>query len=460
MRIFWTVVAASFLVFFFSWLAVFKSGINPLSIQSEDTLPAMFIPLAVIKDKTLYLDSYYEMMRARYPHPDDEAFEKGLTPFYLREVRGSYVSAFPIMAGLLAIPVYALPVVFGMPATFENVTLLSHISSALIVSLAGGFMYVLLKSFFVDSRKAIILTVVYLFASINYAVISQALWQHGAVQLFEILALLFLFKAFSKKSLCYLFLSSLMLSLGILSRPTGVLLVPFLFLLVVEYFGVSRGLVRAVFVYIAGFVPAVLFFLWYNGSYYLSIYNQGYSRQIFVNWLGRFPEGFMGLWLSPSKGILIYSPVLIFSLIGFYLAVRNGMWRRNFKYVVFGCIVLLHTLFMGSWKHWFGGWSFGYRMAADVLPFLVLLAAPYLKSDLYSKTRRLFNALLIFSIAFQIFGLVFFDGIWHAAYDTGYKDTSWLWSLKDSEFVFNVRRILVKFGIVERACEKCSPLSV
>jgi len=44
-------------------------------------------------------------------------------------------------------------------------------------------------------------------------------------------------------------------------------------------------------------------------------------------------------------------------------------------------------------------------------------------------------------------GVIFYDGIWHAAYDDGFRETAWLWSLKDSEVAFNIRRVLVKFGL-------------
>jgi hypothetical protein len=196
-----------------------------------------------------------------------------------------------------------------------------------------------------------------------------------------------------------------------------------------------------------GLLPAILFFLWYNSTFYKSIANQGYSNQIFTEWKGRFPEGFLGLWLSPSKGILIYSPIFIFSFVGVYKAAKN--WRKNLQYLTFGLIVLIHTLVLGKWKHWYGGWSFGYRMASDVMPFLILLLVPFIKSPLFQCLKKAFFVLFGFSFLVQLFGIVFFDGIWHSAYDLGYGNTSWLWSVKNSELVFNLRRTLVKVGLRE-----------
>jgi len=63
---------------------------------------------------------------------------------------------------------------------------------------------------------------------------------------------------------------------------------------------------------------------------------------------------------------------------------------------------------------------------------------------------------LVVSVMVQISGIVFFDGVWHAAYDKGFKNTAWLWSIKDSEAAFNMRRVLVKAGLLDKACEVCA----
>ena len=62
MKDFLKITLLGFSVYFFSWLLAYGLGINKLSIQSEDTLPALFLPAAIIKEKTLYLDAYYPEM--------------------------------------------------------------------------------------------------------------------------------------------------------------------------------------------------------------------------------------------------------------------------------------------------------------------------------------------------------------------------------------------------------------
>lgn len=433
---------------------MYKTGINPLVIQSEDTIPAIILPVTIIKSGTFYADAYYKGIIEKYPHPDDKNYQKGLVPFYFRKVNDHYISAFPIMAGLLSIPVYLIPMKTGVEVTWDSLNILSHVSASLILALSGGFLYLLLKRL-IDDKKAILLTAIYLFGTVNFAMNSQSLWQHGPVQLFTILSLLFLFKSPLKRN--DLIISGLFVGLAVLARPTAGILIPYFLLLTVylknkELMDVkisvvdAGAVVKPVLWVLLGLVPSVLFFVWYNATYFVSITNQGYANQIGGNWLTPFPLGFLGLWFSPSKGILVYSSVFIFSLLGFLISLKNGV-KKNLEFLVFMSIILTHTLILGTWKHWYGGYSFGYRMAGDIIPFLVLLLVPYLKSSLFNKTKTLFYIAIAASVLFELMGLAFFDGIWHGTYDKGFWNQKWLWSVENSEVIFNIRRILLKLGL-------------
>jgi hypothetical protein len=497
---FFKLVVFSTLVYFFSWFGFYKTGVNKLAIQSEDTLPALFMPVTIIKEGTIFLDTYVDEMVSAYPDPTDRYGKKGLLPFYLRQVTkqgkvcdavteecvvaesAHYVSAFTIITPLLAVPVYLIPVLAGVPINLDTVTILGHITAALIVGLSGGFLYVLLRRYFfrdnpsvnpsISEKRSLLLTFVYLFATINYAQISQALWQHGTVQLFTILSLL---SIYDKKK----FLTGLFFGLTILSRPTGSLSVAFLGMLAlyVWYFDPEepfhpkdlfkrlrlsdkKAWIETFLHFVLGILPSVLFFLWYNRAFYGTIANQGYADQFLTEWRGRFPEGFLGIWMSPSKGILIYSPILGFSLYGAYLAFKE--WAYKLPYVISFLAIITHILVYGKWKHWFGGWSFGYRMASDVLPFFMLLLVPvvvrlgiFVVEDNFPKAlkiaRKFFWISLVYSVLIQLYGIALYDGMWHAAYDQGDINTSWLWSIKNSEIAFNIRRVLVRLGVLDSA---------
>ncbi|EKD95718.1 MAG: hypothetical protein ACD_24C00372G0001, partial [uncultured bacterium] len=292
------------------------------------------------------------MIIQRYPHPDDKDYKLGLTPFYLKKINptadptvcvefGSqvkssdfdrlcnthYISAFPIISGLIAILVYILPVGLGMVITFENLAFLSHMAAALVMAMSGGVMYLLLNNYLIkNSRKSLLVTFIYLFSSVNFALISQALWQHGPVQLFLLLAIYMfagiIFEKQEKLDLKKTFLGGLFMGISVLSRPTAglpvIVLSVFLVYLILKSYS-KKSLLQFLLLVVAGLTLCFLFFVWYNKTYYISIENQGYFNQLGRSWLSKFPEGFLGMWISPSKGILTYSPVFLFSLLGAFI---------------------------------------------------------------------------------------------------------------------------------------------
>jgi hypothetical protein len=428
----------SFLFFFLSWLVLYKLNVNSLPLQSEDALPSIFTGIVIVKEGTINLDSFYQMMVSKYPQPDDS----NLTPFYLRKVNNHYLSAFPIMNTILSLPVFLLYVPFITTISWDDVYLLSHLSGSFILSISCVALFYLFNRVLKSStRNSYLLTAIYALATINLPLISQALWQHGAVQFFSIVALIFFLR--ERYLLTFMFLG-----FGILSRPTAgiVLAALFLFLLLSRKLNIKVVISSAI-----GILIPVLFFFSYNYVYYTDLSNQGYASQLGNSWLGNFPESFIGIWVSPSKGLLIYSPIFIITLIGIWKG-----YRKDSLVTISFWIILIHTLVLSKWKHWYGGYGYGYRMISDIIPFFII-PIWYLLENYYEKVKK--GVFLTFSVSFiiQISGLVFFDSIWHNAYDTGFKNTSWLWSIKDSEAAFNARRVMVKLNLLDRACEKCLP---
>ena len=428
----------TFFIYFGFWWVFYSTNINSLPLQSEDILPSVFTGISLVKDNTIYLNNYYEMMVSKYPQPDDSS----RTPFYLKKVGDNYLSAFPILSSIVTYPIFLVYLQFVPEVNWQDVYNLSHLSGAFVVSLSSVLFYFLLINVFkFSNRTSLWLTIVYSFATVNLSLVSQGLWQHGVVQLFLILGFIY----FYKKNY---FLMTLFLGFGILARPTAAIVLLILGIFIILRKDLNfRNTAYSIF----GVLIPLTFFLIYNQVYYQDISNQGYAGQLLDSWIGNFPESFFGIWLSPSKGILVYSPVLIFSLI----AVYKGFKKEEYLKISFW-VILLHTLVLSKWKHWYGGFGYGYRMISDILPFLVLPLG-FLLQNYYEKIKKWFFITLILSILIHFSGLIFFDSIWHNAYDTGFKNTSWLWSIENSEAIFNIRRVLVKGGFLEQACEKCAP---
>ncbi len=69
----------------------------------------------------------------------------------------------------------------------------------------------------------------------------------------------------------------------------------------------------------------------------------------------------------------MFSPVLLFALSGFILALRDHDERS--LYITFGLIVVLHWVIVSRYPLWWLGHSFGPRAMTDILPLLVFFVA-------------------------------------------------------------------------------------
>jgi hypothetical protein len=92
-----------------------------------------------------------------------------------------------------------------------------------------------------------------------------------------------------------------------------------------------------------------------------------------------------GPLISPSRGLLVFSPVFILSAIGPLLKLRRGTLDR-FDGV---CLALVSThVFLNMFQpSWFGGHSTGSRYMTDIVPELVYLMLPALQLIEIRKQR-------------------------------------------------------------------------
>ena len=86
----------------------------------------------------------------------------------------------------------------------------------------------------------------------------------------------------------------------------------------------------------------------------------------------RMLRAVLGLTISPYKGLLWFSPVLILGLIGAVPFIRRRPWEGL---ALLGAAAI-HLLGYSRYNYWSGGVTWGSRYMLQVVPFLILLAAP------------------------------------------------------------------------------------
>lgn len=92
---------------------------------------------------------------------------------------------------------------------------------------------------------------------------------------------------------------------------------------------------------------------------------------------GLNPEGLLGLLVSPNRGLLIFSPIVVVALGGLRRGFADG-WGSPIRWTLLAA--LAQYLFYGFYLVWWGGHTYGPRYMLDVLPLLVPASAAALSS--------------------------------------------------------------------------------
>jgi len=113
-------------------------------------------------------------------------------------------------------------------------------------------------------------------------------------------------------------------------------------------------------------LPQLLYWKYQTGSYFFNSY---VGEHFFFN----RPQIINGLF-SFRKGWLIYTPIMIFALIGFYHL--RKLHREFFSSSIFLFLIYIYVAF--SWWCWWYGGSYGQRSLIDIYPVLALPLASFL----------------------------------------------------------------------------------
>ena len=128
----------------------------------------------------------------------------------------------------------------------------------------------------------------------------------------------------------------------------------------------------------------------------------GYSFKVYSRDAAVHAQGILGIGLpslsvlkgilfSLKRGLFFYCPWLLFAIPGFVRMARRGDIRSDF--VLCLCVVLGHTLLIGSFRDWTAGWSYGPRHLVPMLPFL--LPPLVIEMEAAGRVERLCLAALI-----------------------------------------------------------------
>ena len=395
---------------------------NGRSIGSGDTLPARYLPWSILREGNFDLDEFPDL------YEGDAALSAPLldgVPYYLAYRAGHYVSTYGAGAALVALPVYAIPIFTGLPPTAQAAAYLEKLSATPATAASMLLLFWALQAL-VRTRWALCIALVYAFGTSSLSISSQALWQHTPGQLFVALMLYWLVRGLQEER--FLGYTGFAMAAAVAVRSTNLVLVgpAALWIMITRRGQALRFILFALPVLAA---RAAVELIGWEARAETSVTTVPLSAFFAQTAL---PEGLAGVLVSPSRGLFVYSPVLIFSVAGMVLA-----WRRGpvlLRPLMLG--VLLTVLTVAKWFGWWGGHSYGPRLLADVAPVLSFFLYPLVEhSDRSRLLKSVFFTLATLAVAAHALGAFFYDEEWDRRAGVE-RNASQLWSWTDGPLPF------------------------
>jgi hypothetical protein len=244
-----------------------------------------------------------------------------------------------------------------------------EVASALLA--ASTVMMFLIALRFLAEKRALVLAIFFATGTSAYSVAGRGLWQHAPSMLLLTIIIYLLMRAEERPELAGW--AGLPVALSYMVRPTDSLFV------VIFTFYVAVRHRRQLGWFLLAAAPVAAVFIAYNLSVYHYIFSPYYRTDLpglLPSHWGRWGVGLRGTLFSPSRGLLIYTPI-------FLLAVWS-MIRRKWRTPLapwLAVLALAQWLTVSAYtRNWWGGHSYGPRFFTDVTPVFVLFLIPYLKN--------------------------------------------------------------------------------
>lgn len=409
----------SFRFYLQSWKAPLLLGLvcffvynaNLRQIGAGDSLPARYLPLMLWHNGTFDLDANPRLAAHGYsviPERNRPAGAAGKVNYFepsaywmVRTRRHQLASLYPVVTPLLASPLY-LPAVLWLdahgweqPQVDRVAELMEKISASLLASLASVLMFLALRR--EDNPWSLPLALAFAFGTNTWMISSQALWQHGSGEFLVALALLLVVSSATPIRLALLGAVCVLMAAN--RPPDGLIAGAFVLFTFWKYKRNALWLFAGAALPLAALLYYNLYFMGnIAGGYGLVKPSDTFFQPIW--------SGLAGLLVSPTRGLLVFSPFLLFIPLGLRQRLRTPGSRS--LAVALGLAVITQILFysLGDWR---AGVSWGPRWLTDVLPIMVWMLAPA-PLVLRSRTRGLLVLLMAASVGVQTIGAFWYTG--------------------------------------------------
>lgn len=378
---------------------------NLRQIGAGDTIAARYLPLVLWHDGTLELETHSHLIARGHPmaysrfrpaNTGRRAVYFEPSAYWLVRTRDHELASFyPPVASLLVAPLYAPAVLWldtqgwEQPQVDRVAEWMEKFAASILAAAASVLVFLLLRR--EGNPWSLPLALAFAFGTNTWMISSQALWQHGAG---EFLIALALFLVLGRTSALRLTVLGAVCVLMAANRPPDALVAAALGLFIV-----GRQWRSAAWL-MAGAVIPLAALLYYNvgfighlaGGYGVVKPPQDFFQSAWT--------GVAGLLVSPTRGLLIFTPFLIFVPLGLIQRLRSPETRG--LAIALG-VAVIAQIALYAHADWRAGISWGPRWLTDLLPILIWMLAPAVLV-LRSLTRSLLVAAIVASIGVQTVG--------------------------------------------------------
>ena len=413
---------------------VYNSNLRMMG--TGDSLPARFLPFAILGHGTLRLDPVLSAVRSDHPG----------AYWIVRARGGGHVSGYPIITPLLVTPLYLPAVTWVKHRGWQEVDLrraafvMEKLAASAVAAVSVALAFVLLRRR-LSVRQATWLTVAFAFGTSTWVISSQALWQHGAGQLL-LIACLLLVTGEQRDSGRWLVLGAL-LALVAANRPPDVVLG-----LPIGVYALWRGRWKPAVALLSGAAVVAALVLAYNlwsVNHWIGGYSSlGATAGTFFS--GSWQSGVAGLLVSPAKGLFVFSPffaVLVVLAIGALVRARGrGPFAALDLWLLLGIGANIALYSMTDWR---AGSSWGTRFLTDLLPLLIWILAPALAAA-GRLAAAIFGGLVVAAIAFHAVGAYRYQGGSDGLY---YTDDAAAWKWRHTAWIHDYSAGMAPWNLLE-----------
>ncbi|GAK49090.1 membrane protein, putative [Candidatus Moduliflexus flocculans] len=319
----------------------------------SDPLGSLLTSQALLTHGTIRLDAYSDQLRGY--------------SWQVYEQNGHHYYYYPPGTPVFSLPAVLIANWLGYDMTNREHDAQTQWWLSSILSVCAFLLIYRLCRHFCSQRESLWLALSLFLSSSLVNVMGSALWNMNFTVIFHLLSLNILAADVQKRlpSRAFYWLGFFLFA-AYLCRPTAAIFI-------VVVFGYILLVRRSHFLRMALFCVALLaIFIAWSWNEYHQILPRYYLPEHQLN-LGR-PDMWLGLYgtlFSPGRGVFVYNPVFILTLLGAGLFIKT-LCKQWLFWLSLGWFTL-HTLAVSRFPVWHGGGSYGSRLFADVLPALILL---------------------------------------------------------------------------------------